>query len=255
MESGRHSGKAVVSFPMGVAGSIAEAVELGIGGDGDDDPGVVALAPVDVMGSHGRVSVADAGRRPACQLIFEEILADHGHGHIPQDDLNLLALSRAASLPNCSHDGCGDVECGRLVAVEITGLAGRAVLVAGDVAHAAQPLCTGAKGYVIAPRAGPPEGRHGDHDEVGAEGAEVAVGKAEVGHDAGAVVLDDDVAYGNKLLEQGLAAGVGEVQGDAALGAVDLVETGVLVIGALLRLVGGEDGHVADAAAPREAQS
>ena len=53
-----------------------------------------------------------------------------------------------------------------------------------------------------------------------------------------------------RSFEQGLAAGVGEVQGDAALGAVDLVETGVLVIGALLRLVGGEDGHVADAAAP-----
>ena len=80
----------------------------------------------------------------------------------------------------------------------------------------------------------------------------MAVGKAEVGHDAGAVVLDDDVAYGNKLLEQGLAAWVGEVQGDAALGAVDFVKACIFVIGALLRLVGGEDGHVADAAAPGE---
>ena len=217
--------KRVVSFPTGVAGGIGEAVELGVGGDGYDDPGVVALTPVDVVGSHGRVSVADAGRGPACELIFEEILADHDHCHVPQNDLNLLALSRAASFPNCGHDGGGDVEGGRLVAVEVSGLAGRAVLVAGDVAHAAQTLGTGAEGYVIAPRAGTPEGRHGDHDEVGAEGAEVAVGKAEVGHDAGAVVLDDHVADGDEGLEQGLAAWVGEVQGDAALGAVDLVKT------------------------------
>ena len=53
-------------------------------------------------------------------------------------------------------------------------------------------------------------------------------------------------------LEQSLAAGVGEVQGDAALGPVDLVKACIFVIGALLRLVGGEDGHVADAAAPGE---
>ena len=176
LESGRHSGKAVVGFPMGVAGGIADAVELGIGGDGDDDPGVVSLAPVDVVGGHGRVSVADAGRGPARELIFEEILADDGHSHVPQDHLNLLALSRAASLPNCGHDGGGDVEGGRLVAVEIAGLARRAVLIAGDVAHAAQTLGAGAEGYVIAPGAGTPEGRHGDHYEVGAEGAEVAVG-------------------------------------------------------------------------------
>ena len=76
------------------------------------------------------------------------------------------------------------------------------------------------------------------------------VGKAEVGHDAGAVVLDDDVADGDEALEQGLAAWDGEVQGDAALGAVDLVKACVLVIGALHGLVGCEDGHVADAAAP-----
>ena len=98
--------------------------------------------------------------------------------------------------------GDGGVAPGDGVGDEGAGAVGTLVAgVAGGGGESAGGLDVGAVRHPVAAGAGRAEAADGDHDESGVDLAQFLVGEAEVGHDAGAVVLDDDVGFRGEVEE------------------------------------------------------
>ena len=92
---------------------------------------------------------------------------------------------------------------------------------------------------------------YGAVDKAGVEGAEGVVVAAEALNHAGAEALDEHVGVFAEAAQDVLSFGHLEVEGDAALVAVERGEGGAAALLALVRLVGAAHAGTADASAAR----
>ena len=171
---------------------------------------------------------------------------DHeGHGGLGQGHVDVRAAARALQPFEAGDGSDGGVCAGDGVGDEGAGAVGAVVVgVAGDGGEPAGGLDVRAVGDPVAPRAGRAEAADGNHHESGIHLAQLFVGEAEVGHDAGAVVLDDDIGLRGEVEEDAAALVGREVEGDIALVAVHLVE----VAGAVPVVLAGVEAGVVAAA-------
>ena len=153
----------------------------------------------------------------------------------------MLAFAGAVAMGDGGQDGGGGVEAGQHVGQRHADLlrpgAGLGVAAAGDrhqPAHALDQEIVAGPGRV---GAGLAEAGDGAIDQAGVDGAQAVVVEPVRLEAAHLEILDDDVAVGSQAVDQVLAAGLGEVDRDAALVAVGAQEVGG-VVGGLAGRVG-----------------
>ncbi len=132
------------------------------------------------------------GSRPV-HAVGDDVLADEGGEGLALGDLDVLAAAGPAALPEGQGDGAGGGGGGDGVAVADAGLGRRAAGVAGEVGEAGELVGVGAEGDVVLLGAGLAVRGHGDEGDAGVGRGEGVVAEAEVAHDLGAEVFDDDV--------------------------------------------------------------
>jgi hypothetical protein len=101
---------------------------------------------------------------------------------------------------------------------------------AGVQRQAAGLLQRAAVGAGVAPRVVQAEGRHGQHHHARVHLAQRRIVQPQLGQHLGRIVLHHRIGAMHQLLEQALAFGLGQVQGDAELAPVHQVEVRLLLI-------------------------
>ena len=226
-------GEAGVGGEVGAGREVAEALPLALYGQPKEDPalggGVEAprrVQPVEVHVGGGARGLA---------LVRDEVVGV-GPGVRPEHvDEHLLARPEATTRVEAEEGGGGDDDGGVGVGVELV----RAGEFAGHLAqlgdgragggHALPHLHEGAAqaragdgvgGGAVGAGTEAPVAVHVDVDELGADRLERLVANAEPLGDAGTVVVDEDVGLAGKGLDDLLALGTLQVEGDALLAAV-----------------------------------
>src|SRR5258708_6316769 len=198
-----------------------QAVPLRVGLARDIAPGIIAFAAIAAV------------RRPACGPMAVQVLAlaaEHGVQVVRTERVaqafehhELHELPRAGALavgqgrddPKQRLGGTDEVR-GRLFDALIEGRA----LVPPHPVHARVGLQRRAVCAPRAERSTAPPAVDADGDDVGLDRLQIVVGKPELGHDAGAEVVDHDIALRRELERELLPAGAARVERDAFLAAV-----------------------------------
>ena len=197
--------EALVVKELRMADGGAELLEHGVVAAGHDEVGV--LGHEGVIGGGGQIPVAGPGRGlPADQVLGQQRLLA-ADGGLQQGHVDLLALAGLDPLVQGADDADGGVQARQHVAQRDARPGGGIVGPAGD-GHGARH---GLGHQVIAGAGGIGAGlaEAGDRgiDQPGVDLAAVLIGEAQPGHDAGAVVFQQNVGRGHQLGKGFLALG------------------------------------------------
>ena len=152
-------------------------------------------------------------------------------------EVDHLASTRPLAREQRGLDGEGDVDAGVGVAVREAGREGGiAVAIASQVGVAAERVHGGREALESAVGAGGPEAGEARLDDARIELGEPRVVQPELLDDAHCVVLDVDVRDAHQIAQQPDAVGPFDVQRDALVIALRVVEVGVAVPEALARV-------------------
>ena len=148
------------------------------------------------------------------------------HLGVQHGEVDVLALPVACGIAvvQGSHDGEGGPHAGADVGDGDADLLRVAAQVAGDAHQTADTLHDLVVGRAVAVRSRGPKAGDGTVDDGRVDLLYVLVGQVEVGHHVGGEVLNDDVGVGGQLQEDLLRFFVAQVEGQAALVAVDVQE-------------------------------
>ena len=218
------------AWPARVVGQVLPADQRGHGAPlvgrahGERHPVVGADAPVHALRRHPRVAVGHRRAHLAGALQGDQRVDAGDHAALVERHLDPLALAGARPVVQRRHDRHGGVVARHRVGVEQRGARQLPVGVAGDRRQRAGGLDVGPVGHPVALGPVGPVARHRHHDQRRVHRPQLLVAEPEVGHHAGAVVLQHDVGRAHQLEERRLAVGRGQVDAHPALVAVHLVE-------------------------------
>ena len=222
--------EARIGGPCRFAHGADHRLPLGIVADGDGDPAVVACAGVGVVGGNCGLPGAVAGRHagaapaPAVDGGIEDGGAGEDHPCFDLGDVDVLALAGPVAMVEGHHDGDGAVVAGGVVHVRVSpasrGLSGEA----GHDCEAAEGLGSGTPRGEVLIAARVAVARNGAVDDAGIDGALSLEVQSPGLEDAAGEVLDDDIADGDEPVQELHSQGVADVQEDAFLVAVEVVE-------------------------------
>ena len=176
------------------------------------------------MGRHVRVPVAVARGRHAVHRPRDDGLGQDGHRGLPLREVDVLPLARAGAMEQGGEDGDGAVEAARRVAVRDADVHRRPAAVAGHRGEAGERHLRRPVRHLVAVGPRRAVARQRDHDDVGAERAQHVVAEPHALHDPGREVLDHDVARGAQPPGHGHRLGALEIERDALLALIVLVE-------------------------------
>ncbi len=222
LDAQRIGGVALVQGQVGAAAHLDEFLVLAVVAGGDDD---VAVGTGKGLVRHDvRMRIAPAlGGLAAVEVVAAHI-GQHGHLHVEQRHVDVLAFAAAVAVGQRRHDGDGGVHAGHQVGQRHAGFlraaAGQVVAFAGhrhQAAHALdQEIIAGAVGV----RAILAETGHRAIDDIGLDGLERLVIEAVAFQLADLVVFQHHVAVHHQFAQQGLAVNAGDVDRHRALAAV-----------------------------------
>ena len=222
----RVGGKAFVAGPLGLPGDCAKALELPVVANGQQH--VAVLRGEVLVGREAGVAVAHAAGGQACGQKACGLVGQHGHAHVQQGHVDVLALACAVggvvAHVQRGQDGVACVQAGEQVDDGHThahgAAAGGVVCMAGDAHQARHGLhhqvvaCALGIGAVLA-KAG-----DGAVDEPWVENPQAFMVQPVLLEAADLEVLHHDVRLQRHLLDEPLALGSGHVDGDRALVAI-----------------------------------
>src|SRR5579859_467482 len=182
------------------------------------------------------MAIADRSLHPAVEREVHHRLAEEADRRLALrevDELSLAGLPRSAQAGDQRAHG---QHAGDRVRVGAVGHQRRPVAVAGHGDEAAGLLQRRAQGTVVALRSAVALAAELEIDEAWVHRSQLVPAESLSLHHRGAEVFGDGVAAGRQPLAEILAAFVREVEGDAELAAVALVEVGGAVPRPLARL-------------------
>ena len=212
--------------PIGLVQHPANPLPLFVAVHGYRDPAVVSPAGVATVGRHARIAVADPGLCPSVGGEVQEGLGHRGAGGLSLGYVDKLALAGAQAVHQGRHHREHRLLGGGVVGIGNLRQQRRSVGIAGHVNQARRSLGGRTGGPEIGPGTGETVARGRHHDDVRLDAAQVFVFQMEVSDGPGREILREHIADGNQVLQDFHAGGVGQVQGDAQLVAVMLVEIG-----------------------------
>ena len=171
-------------------------------------------------------------RRPVHFLVAHQdhrrFLHLHRQHRVVERDADLLALAAALALQQREQDALHHVHAGGVVG-QRGGVGGHRMRRIGlPRHHAAHRLRQHVLAALVGVRAGLAEAGADGVDDAWVERAAGVVAEAHAVHHAGAEVVDDDIGAGDQRLHRRHALGVAQVEGDAALVAVEAAEDRVV---------------------------
>ena len=231
LDLGLERGVVVAAVDVGVKARILEQVgavdRLGaqereelVVAAADNEASVAGLEGVIREG--GGIAVADqlgllAGGEEALPADLEA-----GDDGVNERDVHALAAAGDGAGVERHEDADGEVHAAEHVAHGIADTQRLAAGLAGDAHEAGGGLCDDVIAGALVLRAVAAEAGDGGVDDLVVDLLEHVIADAQLVHDAGAVVLDDDVGLLDHLEEELLALLGLQVQGDALLAAVDV---------------------------------
>ncbi|MNZ90042.1 hypothetical protein D3C78_1089920 [compost metagenome] len=185
---------------------------------------VAVLGDEVLVGRQAGVHIARAARCPAAGHEARSLVGQHGHAHVQQCHVDVLALARAVAGIQRRQHGVAGVHAGEYIDHGHTGsqraAAGFTVGMAGDAHQAAHGLDHEVVARALGIGAVLAEAGDGAVDQARIEGLEAVVVEAVLPQPADLEVLHHHVGFQGHAAQQGLAFGVGHVDGDGALVAV-----------------------------------
>ena len=242
-------GKGGVLGQVGARHQAAEGLPLVGVGYGEGQPLVVSGGGVGALGGAPGVAVADALAGAPVGDGVHQVLGEEHYAGLVHTDVHPLAASGAVAVAEGGADGEHSAPGGEEIDEGAAGFGGFVAGVAGDPAVAVGAFLGGGLGRVGGIGAGAVSvAGVGDHNDVGAQLAEVGVVQAPAAHYAGGEVFHYHIADGYQLAENPAAILLGQIQGQGAFAAVEELVGGGSVPPVLARIVVGE-GAVEAAAA------
>ena len=170
------------------------------------------------------VRVADALRALARHQIVGRLIGVHGHRHVEQRDVQMLALTGAPTLHQSREHRAGGIHAGHQIDHGDAGAQGACALLAIGNAGVAHQAAHALKNVVVAglvrERTGLSKSRDGQVDQAGIDGGQRGVVEPVLGERADLVVLHQNVGILD-LAQQPLAfAAQGKVERDRMLAAI-----------------------------------
>ncbi len=202
--------------PDGAGELLPEAV---IGG-GDEHPLAVAALEV-AVGRERRMARAEGLGHDAGQQVALRVVGEEPHRRLEQRAVHALTEPGALALQDRGGDAERAEDARREVEERHRRPHGLAVRLAGDGHDPAERLHQRLVAGAVLAGAGAPEGGDGAVDQPRVDFRERLVAEAEALHGAGAEVLDEDVGLTHQCLDHLDALGGLEVEGHAALVAVE----------------------------------
>src|SRR5438093_737274 len=197
--------------------------------DGDGDPAIVAGGPEDAVRRQVAVAVSVTRRRRAVHGVLDQGVGENGHRRLPLGEVDVLPLASAGAMQERREDGDGAVEPARRIPVRDADVHGWKAAVAGDRGHAGERHLCRAVRDLVAVRSGGAVPRERDHDEIGSALAERLVPEPGPIHDSGREVLGDHVARRAEPARHLDRLGPLQIERDALLALVVLVEVAATV--------------------------
>ena len=151
--------------------------------------------------------VADGAGHAAVHEEVHEGRSDELHHALLLGEVDVLAGSGALSVVDAEQRREGADHAAERVSEGVLHRDGMLAVISRRALEARDGAETHAVGPNVAHRSEEPGGGHRDHDHIGLHGAERLVAKAQLVHDAGAEVLEHDVAVGDHLPGQCLPSG------------------------------------------------
>ena len=234
----------VIGGPIGTAHGRNQTLPLRLRCHRNGHPLVIAGAGVVAVRSHRGVVVAARLQGASGQGVFHQAEALRDHGGPQHRNVDELPLAGAVAVVQRGRDGEHRVERPADVSEGVFESQRPTILVSHRAVEAGQGPDGRSVGAQVAQRAVLSGGGNGCHDDVGLDGAERFIAEAQTIHHTGREVLDDNIAAGRQSFGEFDSLRFADVEGNAQLAAVDVVEHRVLFGVGLVADDGSAQSHI-----------